>query len=49
LSTKRTKKPGKPLDDALRAVAAGLADSARPSMISGGRAGQQLRASKQEK
>lgn len=39
MSTKRTKKapkPGKPLDEALRALVAGLRAAARPSMIIGG-------------
>ncbi len=39
MSTKRTKrspKPGQPLDEALRALVAGLKASARPSMIIGG-------------
>jgi len=36
VSAKRSTRPGKPLDDALRAVAAGLEASARPGMIIGG-------------
>lgn len=35
-STKRTPKPGQPLDEALRALVAGLKAAARPSMIIGG-------------
>ena len=39
MSVKRAKpsgKPGKPLEEALRALVAGLRASARPSMIIGG-------------
>jgi hypothetical protein len=39
VSTKRTKRvrePGKPLDEALQALVAGLEASGRPSMIIGG-------------